>query len=206
MAYNPNVPAPDNLVQDDIAAMRDNFRHLDPLAQAVGELQTVSGLAQVVDELQTVSELAQITDDLQVVSALAPYVQALLDSRIVDHNLDVADPPNGWYVRWDNGLQVCYGVRTFENLNCGAQIGTSGWYRNLSADGMVTLPAQFAGINDYVPIPVEGPWVSPYGPTGLGVTHAFTMSAGSFSIYVSRWGSGEIPSVNIGWVAIGRWH
>src|SRR5690606_3946441 len=31
----------------------------------------------------------------------------ILGSRIVDHNLDVADPPTGHYVRWDNGLQVC---------------------------------------------------------------------------------------------------
>lgn len=41
-------------------------------------------------------------------------VQAGLDvlagSRIVDHNLDVVDPPNGYYVRWENGLQVCLHV------------------------------------------------------------------------------------------------
>lgn len=39
-------------------------------------------------------------------------VQAGLDvlagGRIVDHNLDVAAPPNGWYVRWENGLQLCW--------------------------------------------------------------------------------------------------
>src|SRR5690606_6790351 len=32
----------------------------------------------------------------------------LAGSRIVEHNLDVADPPNGRYVRWGNGLQVCF--------------------------------------------------------------------------------------------------
>src|SRR5690606_11508435 len=104
MAYNPNVPAPDNLVQDDIAAMRENFQHLDPLAQVVGELQTVSGLTPITDDLQAVSELAQSVDKLQAVSELAPYVQALLDSRIVEHNLDVSSPPSGWYVRLANGL------------------------------------------------------------------------------------------------------
>jgi len=117
MAYNPNIPAPTNRVQDDIAAMRGNFQHLAPLAQAVDELQAVSGLAQitddlqavsglasVVEELQAVSELAQITDDLQVVSALAPYVQAILDSRIVE----MGSNANGEYVRWENGLQVCF--------------------------------------------------------------------------------------------------
>src|SRR5690606_15213185 len=91
MAYNPNVPAPTNRVQDDIAAMRDNFQHLAPLAQAVGELQTVSGLAPVAGELQAVSELA-------------PYVQAILDSRIVE----MSSNANGEYVRWENGLQICF--------------------------------------------------------------------------------------------------
>src|SRR5690606_27766497 len=103
MAYNPNVPAPTNRVQDDIAAMRNNFQHLAPLAQAVGELQTVSGLAPVAGELQTVSALAPVAGELQTVSALAPYVQALLDSRIVE----MGSSSNGEYVRWENGLQVC---------------------------------------------------------------------------------------------------
>src|SRR5690606_1387037 len=156
MAWNPNIPAVTNRVQDDLDAIRENFQHLDQLAERVDELQTVSELAERVDELQTVSglapvanelrtvsglapiandlqtvseltpvvgelqtvselapvagelqavsELAQITDDLQVVSALAPYVQALLDSRIVE----MGSNSNGTYVRWENGLQVCY--------------------------------------------------------------------------------------------------
>ena len=91
MAYNPNAPALTNRVQDDIAAMRDNFQHLAPLAQAVGELQAVSGLAPVAGELQAVSELA-------------PYVQAILDSRIVE----MGSNSNGEYVRWENGWQVCW--------------------------------------------------------------------------------------------------
>lgn len=32
----------------------------------------------------------------------------LTDSRIVEHNLTVSDPSNGWYIRWNNGLQVCW--------------------------------------------------------------------------------------------------
>src|SRR5690606_19623386 len=104
MAYNPNIPAPTNRVQDDIAAMRGNFQHLAPLAQAVDELQTVSGLAPVAGELQAVSGLAQSVDELQAVGELAPYVQAILDSRIVE----MGSNENGEYVRWENGLQVCW--------------------------------------------------------------------------------------------------
>lgn len=32
----------------------------------------------------------------------------LTDSRIVEHNLTVSDPSNGWYIRWNNGLQICF--------------------------------------------------------------------------------------------------
>lgn len=43
------------------------------------------------------------------------HTQAILDSRIVDHNLDVADPPTGWYVRYSSGKQECFGnVVVFE--------------------------------------------------------------------------------------------
>src|SRR5690606_20283793 len=68
-----------------------NFQHLAPLAQTVDELQTVSGLAPVVEELQAVS-------------GLAPYVQAILGSRIVE----MGSNSNGEYVRWENGVQVCW--------------------------------------------------------------------------------------------------
>jgi len=134
MAWNPNVPTITNRVQDDLNAIRENFQHLDQLAervdelqtvselapiandlqavsglaQAVDELQAVSGLASVVEELQTVSGLAPVTGGLQAVSELAPYVQALLDSRIVEHNLDVPNPPTGYYVRYACGLQICW--------------------------------------------------------------------------------------------------
>src|SRR5690606_9212508 len=123
MPWNPNVPTVTNRVQDDLDAIRENFQHLDQLAERVDELQivselapiandlqAVSGLAPVAGELQTVSGLAPVVEELQTVSELAPYVQALLDSHIVDHNLDVPNPPNGWYVRLDNGLQVCWGL------------------------------------------------------------------------------------------------
>src|SRR5690606_36017448 len=109
MAYNPNVPEPDHLVQDDIAAMRENFRHLDPLAQAV--------------------------DELQAVSELAPYVQALLDSRIVE----MGSNANGEYVRWENGLQVVFGEANLGSISLSAHGSVYA-----SPDLAVTLPAAFS--------------------------------------------------------------
>lgn len=94
MAYNPNVPAPTNRVQDDIAAMRDNFQHLAPLA---------------------------------------PYIQALLDSRIVE----MGSNSNGEYVRWENGLQACWHQLLFGFI--------SGGTNNLSVTWV--FPAAFANTN-----------------------------------------------------------
>ena len=34
--------------------------------------------------------------------------QALNDSRITEHNLDISDPSNGYYVEYENGLLVCW--------------------------------------------------------------------------------------------------
>src|SRR5690606_23074676 len=42
-----------------------------------------------------------IGDDIPKIMA---NFAALAHSGIVDHNLDVANPPNGWYRRYDNGL------------------------------------------------------------------------------------------------------
>ena len=45
-----------------------------------------------------------VTDDL--IKIKENFLE-LNGSRIVEHNLDVANPPNGYYVRWENGLQIC---------------------------------------------------------------------------------------------------
>jgi len=137
MAWNPNIPTVTNRVQDDLDAIRKNFQHLDQLAERVDELQTVSELAPIANDLQTVSGLAQITDDLQVVSALAPYVQALLDSRIVE----MGSNSNGEYVRWENGLQVCWRAWSQSGLTATSRViqGITYYYVDLAW----TFPASF---------------------------------------------------------------
>lgn len=35
-------------------------------------------------------------------------IKQAFDTRIVEHNLDVSNPENGYYIRWENGLQVCW--------------------------------------------------------------------------------------------------
>ena len=117
MAYHPDIPTPTGVVQVELAQMRENFQHLGPLAQVVGELQAVS--------------------------ELAPYIQAILGSRIVDHNLDVVDPPNGWYVRYQNGLQVAFHNVGFEGI-------PGGETREISWVPPAQFSAIFGGITSHV--------------------------------------------------------
>ena|SRR5690606_31393903 len=177
MAYNPNIPAPTNRVQDDIAAMRGNFQHLAPLAQAVDELQTVSGLAPVANELQTVS-------------GLAPHVQALLDSRIVE----MGSNANGEYVRWENGVQICF-VRGVAFTGDGtSDVKTGSW----------THPAAFAS-----PPAIVG---RNSNPEATPIWHVEVNPGLDTGITIVFWRayrqSGSWPSgVNypLHYIAIGRW-
>jgi len=96
MAWNPNIPTVTNRVQDDLNAIRENFRHLDPLA---------------------------------------PYIQAILGSRIVE----MGSNANGEYVRWENGLQVCW-HRFYQNRP--TTTATGSLYRDNDATTW-TFPAAF---------------------------------------------------------------
>src|SRR5690606_28555307 len=113
MAWHSGKPADSDLLSASAQYIRENFAELEPLQPHV-------------------SELVDLT-------ALQPHVAALLDSRIVDHNLDVADPPNGWYVRWEDGLQVVFGEATLGSIS----LSTDGSVYS-SPDITVTLPAVFS--------------------------------------------------------------
>ena len=78
MSYNPNVPDFDNIAYDDLQKMKENFQIL----------------ANIATRREDILSLAVETGDI-------------LDSRIVEHNLNILSPSNGYYVRWENGLQVC---------------------------------------------------------------------------------------------------
>lgn len=81
MAWHSGKPADSDFLSASVQHIRENFAELEPLHPHIAELVDLT--------------------------ALQPHIATILDSRIVDHNLDVTDPPNGWYVRWDNGLQIC---------------------------------------------------------------------------------------------------
>jgi hypothetical protein len=58
-------------------------------------------------------------------SAMQIIDEKLGGVRIVDHNLDVASPPNGYYARWENGLQVCWDVITLTYMTASFVLGAT---------------------------------------------------------------------------------
>lgn len=120
----------------------------------------------------------------------------LAGSRIVEHNLDVANPPNGWYVRWDNGLQICsVRIEVGEYTSTRTQQGITVYRWNTTW----TFPAVF----------LQGPRVS--GACSLGAarlleTVALGESRGTpsnFRIYVNQ--IAEFTSGYVDLIAVGRW-
>src|SRR5690606_16600105 len=171
MAYNPNVPAPTNRVQDDIAAMRGNFQHLAPLAQ-----------------------LAPVASGLQTVSELAPYVQALLDSRIVEEGSNA----NGSYARWQNGIQLCWwssNVATTATKDERVIQGIS-YYRH---EHIWTFPASFVGLPSVVPFGRQHEIVIPVACSAVALSQQATLW------FVSPIKFTDFAIAYRGALAMGRW-
>src|SRR5690606_15494900 len=143
-------------------------------------------VAEIVDLTALQPHVAEIVD----VSALAPYVQALLDSRIVE----MGSNSNGEYVRWENGLQICF-VRGVAFTGDGTPGVKTGYW---------THPAEFAsspaivGRNTH---DFEDPaWHIEVNPGGAsGITNVF------WRAYRTRtsWTSGTEYLLH--YIAIGRW-
>src|SRR5690606_24049635 len=78
-------------------------------------------------------DLNAIRENFQHLDPLAPYVQALLGSRIVE----MGSNANGTYVRWENGLQVCW-----HRVSAGLFSGTQNETRSFTW----TYPATFSAL------------------------------------------------------------
>src|SRR5690606_29627636 len=80
MAWHSGKPADNDFLSASVRHIRENFAELEPLQPHVAELVDLT--------------------------ALHPHVAAILDSRIVE----MGSNANGEYVRWENGLQVCWRI------------------------------------------------------------------------------------------------
>ena len=123
----------------------------------------------------------------------------LTDSRIVEHNLDVANPPNGYYVRWENGLQVCWhGMNIGPPNDWGASYTSGEW----------TLPAEF-GDNLYVRFATAGQSEigtdSVTGRLNAGMSRHVGSTPSSCRRSVRANGASPTTAASVFLLAIGRW-
>jgi len=142
------------------------------------------------------ASVQHIRENFAELEPLQPHIAAILDSRIVEHNLDVDNPPNGYYVRWDNGLQICsVRIDVGEYTDTSTQQGITIYRWN----EIWTFPAAF----------LQVPRVS--GTCSLGMSRLFdTVSPSStrntrFDIRIY---ANQITAFNSGYVdliAVGRW-
>src|SRR5690606_4660876 len=114
MAWNPNVPTVTNRVQDDLNAIRQNFEALDGLPQDKTNILELAG-----EKDNILGHLADTNNPHNVQAQQVPYssgvagfspadVKAALDALAGVRIVEMGSNSNGEYVRWENGLQVCW--------------------------------------------------------------------------------------------------
>src|SRR5690606_38539974 len=77
------------------------------------------------------ASVRHIRENFAELEPLQPHIAAILDSRIVG----MGSNSNGTYVRWENGLEVCFGRRT------------ASWVNNIVLSSFWTFPAAFMDAN-----------------------------------------------------------
>ena len=140
----------------------------------------------------TVPDLANLIED-DIPAIKENFVQ-LADSRIVDDNLDVASPSNGYYVQWDNGLMIVWDKDENEYVT---ENSFSSFYITFSQK--FTFPVSFISEPKVIPLSelTTGSAPSFAGMKG-NVTNIETGGIWAFSANSSA-------KVKIYYIAIGRW-
>lgn len=157
MAWHSGKPADSDFLSASVQHIRENFAELEPLHPHVAELVDLT--------------------------ALHPHVAALLDSRIVE----MGSNSNGEYVRWENGLQVCYGTKVF----------TANANGDTTVD--VTFPAVFAAPGSVLGV-LAGPYFAPSARAEWALQGNPTTQRFQFHLIGL-----ESRSCTIQFCAIGRW-
>lgn len=130
------------------------------------------------------------------------------DNQIVEHNLAIASPANGYYVRWNNGLQVCW-YRWNQHPNEGDGVahtrqGNVTWTFPTSFLSTTSPFVQVSGEPDFYTGPGSeagtsygGISISPYATGGETSLHTRRQIRYYYVIYNGR--------LDIGSFAIGVW-
>ena len=150
-------------------------------------------------EVEITNSTYQTGDLYFTYTTLGDYAEAvdinnLFDVAIVEHNLNVSSPSNGYYVRWDNGLQVCFlsDTRTVDIDISSSTID----YRTDFLD--INLPSSFADNNFRVFInDASGGFAFPYSGEIIDYN--------TIEIAYGKISSNTNVSVSASILTIGRW-
>jgi len=164
MAWHSGKPADGDLLSASAQYIRENFAELEPLHPHVAELVDLT--------------------------ALHPHIATLLSSRIVE----MGSNANGQYVRWENGLQICF-VRGVAFTGDGTSNVKTGYWVHPAA---FASPPAIVGRNaDNAVVPTWHLEVNP--ETETGETNVFWRAYRA----TGSWVSGiDYP---LHYIAIGRW-
>jgi len=119
MAWHSGKPADGDFLSVSVQHIRENFAELEPLQPHVAEIVDLTALQPHVTELVDLTALQPHVTELVDLTALQPHIAALLDSRVVE----MGSNSNGTYVRWENGLQVCWFRRSTTGRSITAPFG-----------------------------------------------------------------------------------
>jgi hypothetical protein len=97
MAYDPTIPQDDDYIAQSAEDLRNNFGD-----DALNDLHSEK------------SDILDVAGEKTNLLSLAAAVSEVLDGSIDSHNLDASSPANGYYVRWECGLQVCFVDHTLD--------------------------------------------------------------------------------------------
>ena len=182
MAWHSGKPADGDFLSVSVQHIRENFAELEPLQPHVAEIVDLTALQ------PHVTELVDLT-------ALQPHVAALLDSRIVE----MGSNANGEYVRWENGLQICWADRSVINWPAQTTANEGSYY---ASDFTWTFPASFIDTN--IVITASPGYVGT--ASTWGATTIYHTSITTTSVILRLWTTHSRPSTSNGVaVAIGGW-
>src|SRR5690606_2926454 len=129
----------------------------------------------------------RVQDDL---NAIRENFQHLDQSRIVE----MGSNSNGTYVRWENGLQVCYATQAFSQVDVSTPIGNV--YSSLAQSWR--FPAEFADQNVFADNNIRAATRRLWSNREFGSTT-------NYRFWIISGEPHTLGTVTIDFVAIGRW-
>lgn len=128
-----------------------------------------------------------------------------LDSRLTQlaqtsEIVETGENQNGHYVKWANGLMICFGQIVATDVTSNVQRQFGGGYRS------VGIPIPFAATFDVSGgIPIVSTFIAHTDVNGKAIRSSPGYSSVNFVVHTINQVTTPIPELSIGYFAIGRW-